>query len=174
MKNLLYHDATPRNRRRLRTFLGASIVFMDSTMSGSVVIPPDDTKCSRYRIDRRSNLYFSGFNFGFAVLNRFNTSLTWFRCSSIILSIKRWKVAAECCPNGITVNWNSPLDGTVKAVMGLQAEDHGTCKYPCWRSILDVYRALWSLSRIALTYGSRLIPLPNILSTSSISCVFRF
>lgn len=34
---------------------------------------------------------------------------------------------AECRPNGNMVNWNSLLDGIVKAMIGLLSDENGAC-----------------------------------------------
>lgn len=127
--------------------VGADIACMESTLFRWVWMPSAMTKCPKYSKDFLPNWHLSGLSFRLAAHNLLKTSRRFTKCSSKffpktmmslryakhygsmsgpIMSISRWKVAdALCRPNGITVSWNNPLEGSVKEVTCLLSVGRG-------------------------------------------------
>jgi len=73
----------------------------------------------------------------------------------ITLSSARWNVAgAEWRPNGMTFQWYSPLPGTVNAVHSRLVLAVGICKYPLFRSRVEMYFAWRNRYRMWVILGS--------------------
>lgn len=69
-----YHYATPKNLRTLRMLVSAGIVWIQSTLSGSVRMPSAVTKCPKYFRFFLPNLHLSGLSFKLAARSLLTTA----------------------------------------------------------------------------------------------------